>query len=269
MDSRQRTGPKTALITGASSGIGFELAELFARDGYDLVLTARSEEKLRARADELAARFGISARIIAKDLSSPQAPDAIFNELQRESVFVDVLVNNAGFGNHGLFHQTDLAEELEMIQVNLTSLTHLTKLFIREMVRRGGGKILNVASVAAFLPGPLMAVYYATKAYVLSFSEALAEELRGTGVRVTCLSPGPTRTDFQRRAGIGPIKILDHGAATLDSKTVARRGYEGLMRNKRVVVTGFMNRFFVFGMRFVPRSVLARIVWWGQEQKQK
>lgn len=263
MDSRQRTGPKTALITGASSGIGFDLAELFARDGYDLVLTARSEEKLRARADKLAAQFGVSARIIVKDLSSPQSPDAIFNELQRESVFVDVLVNNAGFGNHGPFHRTDLADELEMIQVNLTSLTHLTKLFVREMVRKGSGKILNVASVAGFLPGPLMAVYYATKAYVLSFSEALAEELRGTGVCVTCLCPGPTRTDFQKRAGIGPIKVLD----ALDSRTVARGGYEGLMKDRRVVVTGFINRLLVFGMRLVPRSVLARIVWWGQEQK--
>lgn len=269
MDPRQRTGPKTALITGASSGIGLELAELFARDGYDLVLTARSEEKLQARADDLKAQFGISARIIAKDLSSPQSPDAIFNELQRESVSVDVLVNNAGFGNHGPFHQTDLADELEMIQVNLTSLTHLTKLFVREMVRRGNGKILNVASVAAFLPGPLMAVYYATKAYVLSFSEALSEELRGTGVSVTCLSPGPTLTDFQKRAGIEQIKILDGVAAALDSKTVARMGYEGLLKNRRIVVTGFVNRFFVFGMRLVPRSVLTRIVRWGQEKKKK
>ncbi len=250
---------KTALITGASSGIGYELAKLFARDGYRLVLVARNREKLDEFAVELRKKFQATVKVLAKDLASPRAPDEIFIELEQESVWIDVLVNNAGFGVHGFFSQTPLEEELEMLQVNVTSLTHLTKLFLRPMVKRGEGGILNVASTAAFQPGPLMAVYYATKAYVLSFSEALAEELRGTGVSVTCFCPGATLTGFQKRAGIEGIRLLKL-VDIPDAEMVARAGYRAFKAKKRVFIPGFFNNLFAFGVRWVPRGLVMRLV---------
>ena len=249
----------TALITGASSGIGYELAWLFATDGHDLILVARSEEILHRLAEALKGQFKVSVRVLAKDLSLPRAPDEIFIELQRDSVPVDFLVNNAGFGGHGFFAETDLDEELRMIQLNLASLTHLTKLFLPEMLKRRRGKILNLASTAAFVPGPLMAVYYATKAYVRSFSEALAEELKDTGVSVTCLCPGPTITEFQKRANLGKDMLLLKGGL-MDSKGVARIGYKALMKNKRVVVAGWRNKFLMVLAHLTPRSLVARVI---------
>ncbi len=249
---------KTVLITGASSGIGYELAHLFARDGFRLVLVARSQDRLVKLAGELKEKYNASAAILPKDLSHPLSPSEIFIELQERSIHIDVLVNNAGYGNHGLFTETNLTDELEMIQVNVTSLTHLTKLFLKEMLKKREGKILNVASTAAFQPGPLMAVYYATKAFVLSFSEALSEELRGTGVSVTCLCPGPTQSDFQKRAGLKDILLLRAGM--MDSKTVARAGYHGLMKNNTLVIPGLSSKFFAFLIRFSPRSWVTRVV---------
>ncbi len=248
---------KTALITGASTGIGRELAKIFAREGYHLVLVARNAQALYELAGSLQKKHGISVRTIPKDLSRPQTPEEIYEELGRDSLAIDVLVNNAGAGVGGLFKDTDLGAELSTIQLNLASLTHLTKLFLRDMLKRGSGKILNVSSTAAFQPGPTMAVYYATKAYVLSFSEALAEELRGTGVTVTCLCPGPTETEFQARAGISGIRLLQF--RTMDAATVARKGYEGLIKEKTLVIPGIFNRLFAWGVRFVPR----RLVTWG------
>ena len=254
-----KKGLKTALITGASSGIGYELTKLFAADGHHLVLVARDRQKLNQAAEELKAEFPVTVRILSKDLSAPFSPEEIFHEVQKESLTIDVLVNNAGYGVHGLFSGTDLATELGMMQVNMAALTHLTKLFLKGMLERGEGKILNVASTAAFFPGgPLMAVYYATKTYVLSFSQALTEELRGTGVSVTALCPGPTESEFFKRAGTEKRIILSR--FKMDTKKVALAGYQGLMKRKAVVTPGLINQLIVFGSRFLPRNLLLRII---------
>ena len=257
-------GGKTALVTGASSGIGYELAHFFAEDGYHVVLVARSGEKLIRLAGELKEKYGIHVTVLVKDLSLPLSPAEIFIELQQKSVHIDVLVNNAGFGNYGFFSETNLNDELEMIQVNVTSLVHLTKLFLGEMLKKGGGKILNVASTAAFQPGPLMAVYYATKSFVLSFSEALSEELRGAAVTVTCLCPGATQTEFQKRAGLSGIRLFRAGILT--AREAAEAGYRGLMKNKRIVIPGFLSGLFAFMVRLGPRPLVTRIVKFVQEK---
>src|SRR5271166_4002120 len=198
---------KTALITGASFGIGAEFARIFAREGYHLVLVARTADKLRQIASELEKAHGTRSLILATDLSDPGAAAYVLDQTMRASIQVDVLVNNAGFGQYGLFAENDLEECLRQIQLNVTTLTHLTRLYLPAMIERKSGGILNVASAAAFQPGPLMAVYFATKAYVLHFSEALSNELNGTGVTVTCLCPGPTATEFLKRANIADIRL--------------------------------------------------------------
>jgi hypothetical protein len=243
---------KIALVTGASVGIGRDLAELFARDGHALVLLARNEAKLKELAAKLGDQYHVNVEVIAQDLALADGPRRIFDALQSKPI--DYLVNNAGFGTHGPFAESDLATQLAMLQVNVTALTHLTRLFLPEMLKRGSGRIMNVASVAAFLPGPLMAVYYASKAYVLSFSEALASELAGSGVTVTAMCPGPTKTEFQKRAGIEQTRLFK--ARAMDSMTAARIGYAAMMRGRRCVVTGFGNRCSVLAMRFVPRRIL-------------
>lgn len=249
---------QTVLITGASGGIGYELALLFAKERYNLVLVARNSEVLNQMSIELSKIYGISVTVIAKDLSVPSTPQEIYEELYRESVTIDVLVNNAGFGHYGLFHEHDLTTDLAMLQVNITALTHLCKLFLPAMIRRGSGKILNVASTAAFLPGPLMAVYYASKAYVLHYSEALANELQETGVSVTTLCPGPTQTDFQTRAHMEQSKIMQR--TIMDATTVARMGYTGMMNKQTVVVAGFKNKLLVNLVRFLPRKIVTATV---------
>ncbi len=257
--------PKTALITGASSGIGLELAHLFARDGYRLVLLARNRSALRQIGDDLQGRYGITVRIEPKDLAHPSSAAELYQELQEAGVLVDVLVNNAGFGLAGPFSTTDWALEAEMLQVNMVAATHLTKLFLPQ-IRARGGKILNVASTAAFQPGPFMAVYYATKAYMLSFSEALSEELDGTGVTVTCLCPGPVKTNFQRRAYLEGTRMAN-SPLLVDVRDVARMGYEGMNRGKRIVIPGWKNRVGVAMLRLSPRSVVTKIVRRIQEKK--
>jgi uncharacterized protein len=254
----------TALITGASGGIGLELARLFAEHGHDLVLVARSAGTLETLAADLASRHGIRARALAADLRQPEAPAAIEAALAGETI--DVLVNNAGFGLLGRFSATDLAAERDMIQVNVTSLVELTKRFLRGMVDRGRGRVLNVASTAAFQPGPLMSVYYASKAFVLSFSEAVANELAGTGITVTALCPGPTATGFQAAARMGRVRLL-RGPLVMDAATVARIGYDGLMTGKRVVVPGLLNALLVQGVRLTPRRLAAAVVRRLQEQR--
>jgi len=231
------------------------------------VLWPRSHEKLRQLADELKARHGISAKVVAKDLSRATAPEEIYQELRQDATTIEVLVNNAGFGTNGPFAEADLKTELEMMQVNMTSLTHLTKLFLDDMLQRGGGKILNVASTAAFQPGPLMAVYYATKAYVLSFTEALATELRGSGVTVTCLCPGPTQTGFQTRADMKDVRLVS--GAMMTARSVAVAGYRGLMRNKAVVIPGLQNKMLAQSVRVSPRSVVTRFVKWLNQRVRK
>jgi hypothetical protein len=256
----------TALITGASSGIGWELAKLFAEDRHDLALVARSKKKLEQFARDLTAAFGVTVRTIAKDLASPKAAIEIAEELSAAAIAVDALVNNAGFGVYGRFAKTDGAKELEMIQVNLTALTQLTKLFLPSMLERRSGRILNVASTAAFAPGPLMAVYYATKAYVLSFSEALANELSGSGVTVTALCPGPTDTDFQKDAGLEATHLFT-SPLIKDARSVARAGYRGMLAGKRIVIPGVGNKLLVQSIRLAPRRFTTAITRWLQEQK--
>jgi len=243
---------KTALITGASFGIGLELARLFARDGYSLVLVARSADKLRQLASELEKAYGTRSLILASDLSAPGAAAYVHDQTARAEITVDVLVNNAGFGQFGLFAENDLEECLQQIQLNITTLTHLTRLYLPEMLQRKSGRILNVASTAAFQAGPLMSVYYATKAYVLHFSEGIANELRGTGVTVTCLCPGPTVTEFAKRAKILTARLFKLGA--MDARTVAEDGYRALMAGKPIVISGFKNWLTAQSVRFAPRS---------------
>lgn len=259
--------PKTALITGASSGIGLELAHLFAQDGYRLVLVARNRGALHELADELQSRYSVTIRISPKDLAHPASPAELYQELQEAGIVLDVLVNNAGFGGSGSFANSDWNNEAEMIQVNIAALTHLTKLFLPQ-IRAREGKLLNVASTAAFLPGPFMAVYYASKAYVLHFSEALAEELSGTGATVTCLCPGPVETNFQTRAHIGQSRLL-HSPLRVDVREVAKAGYEGMKQGKRIVIPGWKNQFLMQTLRVSPRSMMAKIVSKMHADKQK
>ncbi len=246
-----------ALITGASSGIGYELAKLFAQNGHNLVLVARSQGKLQELADDIEEKFGVWVKVIPKDLSQPTSPDEILAEVEQESIQIDILVNNAGFQEYGPFYETDLNKELHMIQVNLTSLTHLTKLFLPGMIRQGHGKIMNVGSTGSFAPGPLNAIYCATKAYVLSFSEAIAEELKGTGVTVTALCPGATRTDFVTKAGMEDVNLF-RGQIS-DARTVAEVGYRALMKGRRITIPGAGNKTMIFSIRLLPRSLVTRI----------
>ncbi len=253
------TTAKTALITGASGGIGYELAKIFARDKYNLVLVARSEKKLQEIASELQKSYGISAKVIAKDVSKLSAVQEIYDALKQDGIIVDALVNNAGFGDFGFFTETSWEKELEMINLNMTSLTALTKLFVKDMVARKAGKIMNVASTASFQPGPLMAVYYATKSYVLSFSEAISNELNGTGVTVTALCPGPTTSGFQAAADMGDSKLVK-GKKLPSSQEVAEYGYKAMMSGKVVAVHGLMNKIMAQSIRYTPRAVVRSLV---------
>ena len=255
----QKEVNQTALITGASGGIGLELARLFAADGIHLVLVARTQDALEKLASELQSAHSIRTRVIAADLSHPSAPDELYKTLQDESIPVDYLINNAGFGIRENFERNDLKDILEMLQLNITALTHLTRLFLPGMLTKKFGKIMNVASTAAFQPGPWMAVYYATKAYVLSLSEALHHELKDTGVIVTALCPGPTRTGFQARAGAKDIQLMKSKMmAVMDAASVAKIGYDGMRKNKRVVIPGLMNR--LLGTPLIwPRGIAAAI----------
>src|SRR6266404_5340609 len=248
----------TALITGASGGIGYELAKLFAKGGHNLVLVARSGPKLAQVADELQRHFGITVKPVSLDLADPAAPQLLFDQLQREGIAVDILVNNAGYGKLGGFAEVPVEESLGQIQLNLAALTYLTKLFLGPMLERRSGKILNVASTAGFQPGPLMAVYYASKAYVISFSEALANELKETGVTVTCLCPGPTDTEFQKRAGTEET-LLFRRMRPMDAKAVARDGYRGLMKGKSLVISGLGNWLLAESLRVSPRRLVTAI----------
>ena len=249
---------ETALITGASSGIGEELARLFAQDRSNLVLVARSGEKLERLAAELRVKHGIEVEVLAGDLADGATPQAIFDELAAKGIAVDVLVNNAGFGARGSINDLPLPKQIDMIQVNVTSLTHLTRLFLPAMVQRNHGGILNVGSTAGFQPGPYMAVYYATKAYVLSFTEALAEELAGTAIKVTCLAPGATATGFKAAANLENSLLFKLGA--MDAKAVAALGYGGFRRGKVIVIPGLKNKLGAFAVRLVPRSIVRKLV---------
>lgn len=248
---------KTVLITGASSGIGLELARLFAADGYALILVGRNRKNLQQAADDLNSEFSVPARVLVADLSKPSGPSTIARFVKQKRLAVDVLVNNAGVGLHGAFEKNNLQTELDMIQLNVTSLVDLTKRLLPGLIA-SRGKILNVASTAAFQPGPYMAVYYASKAFVLSFSEALHEELAGKVV-VTALCPGPTRTKFAQTARMGRTPLFN-SAWMMDAATVAKSGYRGLQKGKAVVVPGVFNRLLAESVRFTPRRVVRKLV---------
>lgn len=254
---------ETALITGASTGIGEALARLFAQDGYDLIVVARSEARLRALAEELQRAHGTSVRVLPSDLSRDEAPAQLYQAVGGQPV--DVLVNNAGVGLYGPFHSNPVDRELAMLHLNVNAVTHLAKLFLPQMVERRRGRLLNVASTAAFQPGPLMAVYYASKAYVLSLSLALSNELHGTGVTVTALCPGPTRTQFEERADLQQSRLFKL-TPVMDVETVARAGYAGLMRGKALVIPGGLNWIMAQSGRFAPRSLVTAIVRAMQER---
>ena len=248
----------TALITGASGGIGYELAKLFAKDHHNLVLVARSSGKLSQFADELQRQFGISAKAVTLDLGLPSAPQALFDQLQRDGIVIDILVNNAAYGASGEFAEIPLEDSLGQVQLNITALTALTRLFLPPMLARKSGRIMNVASTAGFQAGPLMAVYYATKAYVISFSEAIANEVSGSGVTVTCFCPGATDTGFQKRAAIEESALF-RKLRPMDAKTVAADGYRALMAGKTLAISGFRNWLVAESVRFGPRKLVTAI----------
>jgi short-subunit dehydrogenase len=249
----------TCLITGASSGIGADLAHLAAADGFDLVLVARRVSALRTVAADCERQHGVKVTIIPADLGDPTAPRVLAAELRARGISVHTLINNAGLGANGPVATMPLETQLNIIQVNITALTELTRRLLPMMLEQNSGAVLNIASTAAFLPGPNMAVYYASKAYVLSFTDALGEELRGTGVQVSVLCPGPTATEFAAVAGMSESKLFKQRGVTMSSREVARIGWQGLLAGDRVVVAGFKNNLLVQSLRTAPRALAVRI----------
>ena len=250
-------GTGRALITGGSVGIGAALADVFASHGQDLILVARNREKLDARATAIRARFGVGVTCLAEDLSDPSGPRRLHDAVTSLNLDVDYLVNNAGMGLYGKFATTNLDAELKMIQLNVTSVVDLTKRLLPGMIDRGRGRILNVASTAAFVPGPWMSVYYATKAFLLSFSEAIDYELKPAGITVTTLCPGPTESEFKVRAGSQRSRLFE--AFVMDAPRVARVGYEAMMKGKPVAIPGVRNKLIPVAARVVPRSMIATL----------
>lgn len=252
---------KTALITGTSDGIGMELARIHAAKGDNLVIVARSENKLQQLKSDLEKQHGIKVHVIARDLSEPNAAQMVFDETSQLSIEVDYLINNAGFGDYGFFAESDWEKEQRMIQLNITALTQFTKVYLKDMLKRGRGRIMNVASTGAFQPAPTMGVYCATKAYVLSFSEAVNNEVSDKGVTITALCPGATATGFEAAASMEESKLFK-GAQVATAKAVAEYGYKAMMDGKAVAVHGVMNYIMVNSSRFVPRNLVVKIARW-------
>jgi short-subunit dehydrogenase len=248
----------TALITGASNGIGLELAKIHASKGGDLVLVARNKSKLDEIKTELEKQFKVTVYTIGKDLSEPDAAQEIYNETKKENIQVDYLINNAGFGGFGMFSETDWDNELKMINLNITTLTLFTKLYLRDMVKRSSGKIMNVASTAAFQSGPMMAIYCATKAYVLSFTEAVSNEVNGKGITITALCPGATETGFQAAGALEESKLFK-GKKLPTAKDVAEYGYSSMLKGRTVAIHGMMNYIMANSIRFIPRAMVLKV----------
>ncbi|PWN06429.1 SDR family NAD(P)-dependent oxidoreductase [Rhodohalobacter mucosus] len=255
---------ETALITGASSGIGMELARVFAREGYNLLITARREEKLRELANHLEEAFRINVICLAADLSTPESPREVYDFAVSNNLNVTVLINNAGIGDYGFFHRSDWDKTATMIDLNMRSLTHLTRLFLPDLISKQRSYIMNVASTAAFQPGPLMSVYYASKQYVLAFGEAIDNELNHTGVHVTTLCPGPVKTEFQDTANMQKSKLVDR-IPMAEAEDVAEYGYKAMMKGKRVAIHGFQNKISSVIVRWLPR----RLVTWSVRKLQE
>ena len=248
---------ETALITGASEGIGYELTKLFAQNGYNLVLVARNEQKLTQISSDMRRLHNISTKVIRKDLSEDGAPYEIYDELKKEGIQVNILVNNAGYMIYGPFAETELSQELDMFKVLIGTPIVLTKLFLQDMLRERGGKILNVGSIGSFGPGPLASIYGASKAFIFYFSHAIAEELADNNLTVTTLCPGATRTQFASRGKVENIFGAKHG--TMSAEKVAEIGYRALMNHKRHVVPGIANKIFVFTTRLNPWAFQAKV----------
>jgi uncharacterized protein len=251
---------RAALITGASSGLGFEFCRLAAADGYDLIIVARNLEHLQQAAAQICAESSAVVEVISRDLGIPGAAQSLYDEVKNRGHQIDVLINNAGFAYRGLFAQQNIPELESMLETNVVTLTMLTRLWLPDMLARRSGRILNVASTAAFQPGPMMSVYYATKAYVLWFTEALAVELEGSGVSATVVCPGPVRTGFQARAGIGEDSPLLRGPLLMSARRVAEIGYRAMLKGKSVVVPGTLNALGAFLSVHSPRSLNARVI---------
>jgi uncharacterized protein len=249
----------TALITGASNGIGLELAKVHASKGGDLVLVARNKSKLEELKKELEQQYRVSVHIIGKDLSAPNAAQDVYAETKNAGIQIDFLINNAGFGDFGMFTETDWNKELQMINLNITALTQFTKLYLQDMVQRKSGRVMNVASTAAFQPGPTMAVYYATKAYVLSFSEAIANEVSDKGVTIMALCPGATESGFQAAAAMEESALVK-GKKLPTSQEVAEYGYAAMLKGKTVAIHGTMNYLMANAVRFTPRAWVVKMV---------
>jgi short-subunit dehydrogenase len=248
----------TVLITGASNGIGLELAKVHASKGGDLVLVARNKSKLDELKAELENKYKVKVYTIGKDLSLNNSAQEVYEETTKQNIQIDYLINNAGFGDFGMFVDSDWSKELQMINLNITTLTQFTKLYLKDMVKRRNGKIMNVASTAAFQPGPIMAVYFATKAYVLSFSEAVDNEVRDKGVTITALCPGATESGFQAAAAMEESNMVK-GKKLPTSKDVAVFGYAQMMKGKTVAIHGLMNWILANSVRFTPRSIVVMI----------
>jgi short-subunit dehydrogenase len=244
----------TALITGASSGIGYELAGVFAAHGHNLVLVSRRQAELQQRASELSKQFNIQADIIPLDLSVPNSSETLCQILQSQNHRIDFLINNAGFAIHGPFTDSDINRQLQLLRLNIETLTHLTRLLLPSMIERRHGKILNIASIASLMPGPWMATYFASKAYVLSFSQALSAELKNTGVTATALVVGPTATNFASACGAEKTKAFSSGV--MQPYAVAQSGYRAMMRGKSVAPAGLLNRLRMIPTKFVPTAIL-------------
>jgi short-subunit dehydrogenase len=247
---------ETALITGASGGIGAAFARSHAATGGNLVLVARSRENLEGIKADLESKFGISVLLLVMDLSIQGSAERVFSQTEEAGIEISILINNAGLGGHGKFYERDLSKEQAMMQLNMTTLVSLTHLYLDSMIQRGHGKVLNVASSAAFIPGPLQAVYYATKAFVLSFSQALAEELSGTGVTVTVLCPGPVKTGFAKAGGLEEVKIFQYGSS---AESVANCGYKAMQAEKLVVMNSTVLSFLLNWVTpLIPRRILLK-----------
>ena len=249
---------KTALITGASSGIGYELAKIHAAKGGDLVLVARNKAKLDELKVELEKQFNVSVYTIGKDLSIVDSALEVYKETSEKGIQIDYLINNAGFGDFGMFSETEWEKEYQMINLNITALTYFTKLYLKDMLKCKSGKIMNVASTAAFVPGPTMAVYCATKPYVLSFSEAVDNEVREFGVSVTALCPGATESGFMTAASAENSSLFK-GKKLPSSKEVAEYGYNAMLKGKPVAIHGFVNQALAFFVRLMPRKLVVAV----------
>ena len=251
---------QTALITGASGGLGLSFVNIFARDGYDIVLVARNGDRLEEIKKEIEAKHNVNAMVVAVDLCAQNGAEQVFDATSKAGIKVDVLVNNAGFGDFGEFYKSDLNKQTRMVDLNCIALMQLCHLYLPDMIKNGKGNILNVDSIAAFQAGPLMSVYYATKAFVLSFSQALTRELKGTGVKVTALCPGPIRTNFDNAADLGESGLFKN-LKVWDPNVVAEFGYKNMKKGKSLCICGFVNKIIVFANRLAPRCLVRNMVY--------